>query len=147
MSESKVEAFLSEEEEQEVVKAIRIAEKKTSGEIRVHIESGTKLDPYERVHEVFHELKMEATKDRNGVLIYIAVNNRSFVIYGDKGINEVVSKTFWNDTKEVIQTHFKKGAFKNGIVEGILKAGEELKAHFPYRSDDTNELSNEVSKG
>ncbi|MGB5377225.1 TPM domain-containing protein [Muriicola sp.] len=147
MSESKVEAFLSPQEEQEVVTAILKAEKNTSGEIRVHIEPSTPLDPYERAQEVFYTLKMENTKDANGVLLYIAVQDRTFVIYGDKGINEVVSDTFWNDTKEVIQDHFKKGQFKQGIVEGILKAGEELKAHFPYKSNDTNELSNEVSKG
>ncbi|NNJ89313.1 MAG: TPM domain-containing protein [Eudoraea sp.] len=147
MAESKVEAFLSPQEEQEVVNAILKAEKNTSGEIRVHIEPATTLDPYERAQEVFLTLKMENTKDSNGVLLYIAVNDRTFVIYGDKGINEVVSKTFWNDTKDVIQTHFKKGQFKQGIIEGVLKAGEELKAHFPYSSDDTNELSNEVSKG
>ncbi|MGB5646455.1 MAG: TPM domain-containing protein [Muriicola sp.] len=147
MSESKVEAFLSPEEEQEVVNAILVAEKNTSGEIRVHIEPSTTLDPYERAQEVFYGLKMENTKDANGVLLYIAVQDRTFVIYGDKGINEVVSNTFWNDTKEVIQGHFKKGQFKQGIVEGILKAGEELKVHFPYKSNDANELSNEVSKG
>jgi uncharacterized membrane protein len=147
MSASRVEAFLSQEEEQEVVNAILKAEKNTSGEIRVHIESGTTLDPYERAQEVFYTLKMENTKDSNGVLLYIAVNDRTFVIYGDKGINEVVSKSFWNDTKDVIQSHFKNGSFKDGIVEGILKAGEELKIHFPYKSNDTNELSNEVSKG
>lgn len=147
MPESKVEAFLSPEEEQEVVNAIRMAEKNTSGEIRVHIEPSTTLDAYERAQEVFLDLKMENTKDSNGVLLYIAVNDRTFVIYGDKGINDVVSKTFWNDTKDVIQSYFKKGKFKQGIVEGILKAGEELKEHFPYKSDDTNELSNEVSKG
>ena len=147
MPDSKVEAFLTPEEEQEIVNAIRKAEKNTSGEIRVHIEPSTKMDPYERAQEVFHDLKMDETKDANGVLLYIAVLDRTFVIYGDKGINQVVPKTFWNDTKEVIQTHFKQGRFKQGIVDGILKAGEELKEHFPYNHDDTNELSNEVSKG
>ncbi|WP_372945948.1 TPM domain-containing protein [Muriicola sp.] len=147
MPESKVEAFLTQEEEQEIVDAIRQAEKNTSGEIRVHIEHHTDADHYERAQEVFHELEMDKTRDANGVLIYIAVLDRTFVIYGDRGINEVVPKTFWNDTKEVIQTYFKQGQFKQGIVEGILKAGEELKGHFPIKSDDTNELSNEVSKG
>lgn len=147
MAESKVEAFLTPEEESEIVEAIRRAEKNTSGEIRVHIEAGTKKDHYERAQEVFHELQMDETKDANGVLLYIAVQDRTFVIYGDKGINEVVPKTFWNDTKEIIQSHFRHGRFKQGIVDGILKAGEELKAHFPYEKGDTNELSNEVSKG
>ncbi|MBT8283491.1 MAG: TPM domain-containing protein [Muriicola sp.] len=146
MSESKVEAFLSPEEEKEVVEAIRKAEKNTSGEIRVHIEGSSEKDTFERAQQLFHELKMDETQDANGVLIYIAVQDRTFVIYGDKGINEVVPDTFWNDTKDVIQSHFKQGNFKQGIVDGILKAGEELKEHFPYKDNDTNELSNEVSK-
>lgn len=147
MSTSKVEEFLSASEEQEVVNAIRIAEKNTSGEIRVHLEPAAKKDPFDRAQEVFHMLKMDETKDANGVLLYIAVNDKTFVIYGDKGINEKVSKSFWNDTKEVIQGHFKQGSFKQGIIDGVLKAGDELKIHFPYQKDDTNELSDEVSKG
>lgn len=147
MPESKVEAFLTPQEEQEIVQAIRKAENKTSGEIRVHIEPGTKKDHYERAQEIFHELQMDETRDANGVLIYIAVQDRTFVIYGDRGINEVVPTGFWNETKEVIQGHFRQGRFKQGIIEGVLKAGQELKSHFPKQDDDTNELSDEVSKG
>jgi uncharacterized membrane protein len=147
MSHSKVEAFLTPMEEQEVVNAILTAEKNTSGEIRVHIEPTSNGTPYERAKEVFHQLKMDNTRDANGVLLYIAVDDHKFAICGDKGINNVVPDTFWDDTKEVIQDHFKKGNFKQGIIDGILKAGQELKAHFPYKSNDTNELSNEVSKG
>jgi uncharacterized membrane protein len=147
MPSSKVEAFLTAEEEQEVIDAILVAEKNTSGEIRVHIEPTTTLDHYERAQEVFYLLKMDNTKHSNAVLLYIAVNDRKFVIFGDKGINEVVPKNFWDDTKETIQSHFKNGNYKQGIIDGILKAGEELKEHFPYKSNDTNELSNEVSKG
>jgi uncharacterized membrane protein len=144
---SKVEEFLTKKEEQEIVSAIRIAEKNTSGEIRVHIEATTDVAHYERALEVFHFLEMNTTKDANGVLIYVAVNDKKFVIYGDKGINDAVPEDFWNSTKDTIQNHFKKGAFKQGIVDGILKAGEELQAHFPYQQDDVNELSNEISKG
>ena len=144
---SQVEAFLTKEEEQEIIAAIRIAEKNTSGEIRVHIEATSDKDHYERSLEVFYILKMNNTKDENAVLIYVAVNDKKFVIYGDKGINNVVPEDFWNSTKDVIQNHFKKGDFKQGIVDGILKAGEELKAHFPWQIDDENELSNEISKG
>ncbi|MGY8908902.1 TPM domain-containing protein [Polaribacter vadi] len=144
---SKVEAFLTPEEEKEIISAIRIAEKNTSGEIRVHIEATSDKDPYERSLEVFHLLKMDNTKDANAVLIYVAVNDQKFVIYGDKGINKVVPKDFWNSTKDVMQSHFKNGNFKQGIVDGILKAGEELQAHFPWQIDDENELSNEISKG
>lgn len=144
---SKVEKFLTKEEEQEIISAIRVAEKNTSGEIRVHIEATSDKGADERSLEVFHLLKMNNTKDANAVLIYVAVKDKKFVIYGDKGINEVVPKDFWNSTKDVMQSHFKKGHFKQGIVDGILKAGEELQAHFPWQIDDENELSNEISKG
>jgi uncharacterized membrane protein len=144
---SKVEEFLTQKDEEEIVSAIQIAEKNTSGEIRVHIEASSEKDPYERALEVFYLLKMEATKDANGVLIYVAVHDKKFVICGDQGINDVVPKDFWNATKDTIQFHFKNGNFKQGIVDGILTAGKELKIHFPYQTDDTNELSNEVSKG
>ncbi|MFK7811115.1 MAG: TPM domain-containing protein [Maribacter sp.] len=144
---SRVEKFLSNDEEQEIVQAILEAEKNTSGEIRVHIESHTRLDHYERAKEVFHLLKMDNTKDENGVLIYVAVNDRKFVISGDKGINKIVPDNFWHTTRDAIQGHFKKGNFKEGIIEGIRNAGKELEAHFPWNHGDINELSDEVSKG
>ncbi|CAM4155353.1 TPM domain-containing protein [Zobellia nedashkovskayae] len=144
---SRVEAFLTAEEEQEIVAAIHKAEKDTSGEIRVHIEPHTRLDPIERAKEVFLLLKMENTKEANGVLVYVAVNDRKFSIYGDHGINKVVPDNFWDTTKDVIQNQFQKGNFKQGIIDGILKAGIELQAHFPWEHGDKNELSDEVSKG
>lgn len=143
---SKIEDFLSAEDEQEIIQAIRIAEAKTSGEIRVHIEKTSKIDAFTRAMEVFHYLKMDNTKLQNGVLIYVAVDDRNFVIYGDKGINDVVPKNFWNSTKDLMQSHFKVGHFKQGLVEGIKKAGTELANHFPWKHNDSNELSNEISK-
>ena len=144
---SKVEDFLSKEDEQEIVEAIRIAEKNTSGEIRVHIEKTTSLDAYDRALEVFHELKMDETELQNGVLIYLAVEDKTFVICGDKGINDIVEADFWNCTRDVMVTQFKQNKFKQGLVDGILRAGEQLKKHFPWQEGDTNELSNEISKG
>jgi uncharacterized membrane protein len=144
---SKVEDFLTHEEEQEIVEAIRVAEKNTSGEIRVHLEKTTELDPFDRALEVFNELKMDETQLKNGVLIYLAVKDKTFVICGDQGINEIVANDFWDSTKDIMVTHFKNGNFKQGLIDGILKAGEELKKHFPWSEDDTNELSNEISKG
>lgn len=143
---SKVEEFLSASEEKEIIEAIRVAEKNTSGELRVHIEATSEKEHFDRALEVFYYLEMDKTKDSNGVLIYVAVHDKKFVIYGDEGINQVVSKDFWNTTKDVMQNHFKNGNFKQGIVDGILKAGEELKVHFPWKTDDENELSNEISK-
>jgi uncharacterized membrane protein len=144
---SKVEDFLTKEEEQEIVQAIQLAEKETSGEIRVHIEKSTSMDAFDRALEVFHLLKMDETELKNGVLIYLAVDDKSFVICGDKGINDAVENDFWDCTKDAMLIHFKKGNFKQGLIDGILKAGERLKTYFPYQKGDENELSNEISKG
>lgn len=142
-----VESFLSTTEEQEIVEAIRIAEDHTSGEIRVHIENTCNDNLEGRALQVFSVLKMHNTKDRNGVLIYVAVNDHKFGIYGDKGINNLVAKNFWDNTKLIIQNHFKNGQFKQGLVDGILHAGQQLKKHFPVQDNDTNQLTNTISKG
>jgi uncharacterized membrane protein len=139
--------FLTKEEENEIVEAIRLAEKNTSGEIRVHIEQTTSKVPFDRALEVFYELKMNETKLQNGVLIYLAVADKQFVICGDKGINEVVATDFWDSTKEIMANQFKKSNFKQGLIDGITQAGEQLKTYFPWQENDTNELSNEISKG
>jgi uncharacterized membrane protein len=144
---SKVEAFLSKSEEEDVVEAIRLAEENTSGEIRVHLEKETSIAPIDRAVEVFNMLKMENTKDRNGVIIYVAVKSKQFAIYGDKGINEKVADNFWNSTKDIMLNHFKNGDNKQALVDGILSAGQQLKHHFPHQDNDVNELSNEISKG
>jgi len=144
---SKIEDFLTASQEQRIIEAIKTAEKNTSGEIRVHIEKSTEKPPMERALEVFHFLKMDTTKLRNGILLYIAVESRKFVILGDEGINNKVPKDFWETEKEFILSHFAKGEFEKGIEQTIIKVGEKLKDFFPYQSNDTNELSNEISKG
>ena len=144
---SKTEDFLTPEEEQEIVQAIVVAEKNTSGEIRVHIEETSEKPPIERAKEVFSSLEMHKTEAKNGVLFYVGVANKGFAILGDEGINNVVESDFWDCTKDVVLENFKNKEFKKGLVEGILRAGEKLKHYFPYQSDDTNELSNEISKG
>jgi uncharacterized membrane protein len=144
---SKVEDFLTTQEEQEVVAAIGVAEKNTSGEIRVHIEKETSIAAIERAMEVFRSLNMENTQERNGVIIYVAVKSKQFAIYGDEGINKKVADDFWDCTKDAMANQFKNGNFKQGLIDGILNAGEQLKKHFPFQDDDTNELSNEISKG
>ncbi len=144
---SKVEDFLSLEEEEQIIAAIRKAESNTSGEIRIHIEHTSKIDVYERALEVFHYLKMDTTRLRNGVLIYLAVNDKNFVIFGDQGINDVVSDNFWDSTKDIMLSHFKNGDFKQGLIDGVLKAGEQLEKHFPWDDMDKDELPNKISKG
>lgn len=139
--------FLTNKEEEAVVEAIRTAEKNTSGEIRVHLEKKTSIAPMDRAVEVFHLLEMNNTKDANGVLIYVAIDDKKFAICGDKGINERVPADFWESTKNLMATHFKKGDFKQGLVDGILKAGEQLQTYFPYQDDDKNELPDTISIG
>ena len=144
---SNVEDFLTDKEEQEIIDAIRKAEQNTSGEIRVHIEKISNIDIFDRALEVFHLLKMDNTKLQNGVLIYVAVDDKNFVIYGDKGINDVVPKGFWDSTKDVMVSHFKTGNYTKGLVEGVLKAGAQLEKHFPWEHMDRNELPDHISKG
>lgn len=144
---SNIEDFLTPDEEQDIVEAILVAELNTSGEIRVHIEKTAKGDATHRALEVFHMLKMDNTQLKNGVLIYVAVDDKHFVIYGDEGINKVVGNDFWESTKNIIQNHFKQGQFKQGLIDGILKSGEQLKKYFPYKTSDINELPNDISKG
>jgi uncharacterized membrane protein len=144
---SKVEQLLSKKDEEDIIEAIRTAESNTSGEIRIHLEKTTgDLDIFDRAMEIFHKLKMNNTKHANGVLIYVAVEDKNFVIIGDKGINDVVPDDFWESTKDVIVEKFKKGAFKQGLVNGILTAGQQLKKHFPWSEDTRDELSNEISR-
>lgn len=143
---STVEAFLSAEEEAEVVKAIKVAEKQTSGEIRVHLEN-SEAEVALRAKEVFHLLKMDTTEAHNGVIIYVAVNQKQFYVYGDQGIHTKVGDSFWQSTRDIILDSFKKGDFTKGLSEGVLEIGKVLKEHFPWAKDDTNELSDEISRG
>lgn len=139
--------FITEDDEKEIIAAIAKAESQNSGEIRVHIEPLCKGELHNRAQEVFYQLEMQDTRGRNGVLIYLAVHDRQFYILGDQGIHEKVPDDFWESTKDVMQARFKKGKFKKGLIEGILMAGQQLKKHFPHTEDDTNELSDEISRG
>ena len=142
------ETFFTKEQEVQIVEAIKAAEKNTSGEIRVHIEPSTNgKDTLERAIEVFQELEMHQTEARNGVLLYLAFEDHSFSIFGDKGINEVVGENFWNRTRDLIKSAFIEADFAKGLVEGITEAGNALKTHFPYQKDDQNELDDQISKG
>lgn len=139
--------FFSKEEEQQIIKAIRSAELNTSGEIRVHVEHHCHEKALVAAVEVFERLEMHLTKARNGVLIFIAPGRKEFAILGDKGINDLVPKDFWRQERELMGTYFKKGAFTEGIIAVVEQIGEKLKDHFPYESDDVNELPDEISYG
>lgn len=141
-----VEQFLTPDEESRIVKAIIEAEKRTSGEIRIHIEHHAHKQPLERAQEVFYELGMNKTELENGVLLYIGVADKTFAIIGDKGINNLVEEDFWNCTKDLILHHFKKQEFSEGLIHGVQHVGQRLAQFFPPTGEDKNELSNEISK-
>ncbi|WP_020607161.1 TPM domain-containing protein [Spirosoma spitsbergense] len=134
------------DEQQRIVASIRQAEKATSGEIRVHVEAHcTTDDPVQRAIDVFAHLGMHQTKDQNGVLFYLAHADRKFAVVGDKGIDAKVPADFWESTKNLLRSHFAKGAYADGLSRGIEQAGQQLKQYFPYASDDTNELADDIS--
>ncbi len=143
---SEIEEFLNREEEQRIVEAIRTAEKETSGEIRVHIENDSTKHCLEHAKEVFHLLHMDETVEKNGVLFYVAVHTHQFAIIGDKGIDDKVPDNFWNDVKDTVTGEFSKGNKADGLILGILEAGQKLQQYFPFQDEDKNELSDDISR-
>jgi len=142
-----VRKYFSEVDNLQIVNAIRTAEYATSGEIRVHIEENCSVDPLDRAAYMFQKLEMNKTDLRNGVLFYLAVKDRKFAIIGDSGINQKVPEGFWDDVYLLVTGIFKKGDFAGGLSEGIILAGTQLKVHFPLKSDDKNELTDDISFG
>lgn len=142
------EESFSSDQKKRIKAAIEEAELNTSGEIRVHLENHCKSENVlDRAAQVFAQLKMHETEARNGVLVYMAVKDHKFAIIGDGGINAKVEEDFWDTTKEKMLARFKAGELTQGLVDGILCAGERLKQYFPYQKDDINELSDDISFG
>ena len=139
--------FFSSDEQAAIKNAIAAAEKRTSGEIRVHVEDTFRGDVLDQAAFIFKQLKMHMTEQRNGVLIYLAVRNRQFAIIGDAGINARVPEGFWDQIREKMADRFRENHFADGLVEGIGMAGEKLIEFFPCQADDRNELSNDISFG
>jgi uncharacterized membrane protein len=137
--------FLAQLDQERIVKSIGDAERQTSGEIRVHIQPRVTGGELRFVAErTFERLGMTKTALRNGVLLFIASEERQFMLLGDKGIDESVPPGFWDEIAAKLTDRFKSGEFTDGIVEAIIAAGEQLKQFFPRRDDDIDELSNEI---
>jgi len=137
--------LLSEKEEKQILATIRVAELETSGEICVHIQKRGGNNIHEAAWKQFHKLGMNKTKQRNGVLFFIAVNDRRFAVIGDEGIHKAVPENRTESTVETMSSYFKKGDFAAGIEAGILKAGDALKKYFPHQDDDVNEINDSIS--
>lgn len=130
-----------------IVEAIVEAEKKTSGEIRVHVQPKCGQDAMKEAKKIFHRLRMQRTKERNGVLLFVSWKSRQFAILGDEGIHQKVGDDFWKQTRDQMVRHFSNDDVSGGIVAAVKSVGEKLKTHFPAQSTDKNELSNTMSEG
>jgi len=141
----KASAFFTREQQEAIVRAIHEAEHATSGEIRVHIETSCKADVLDEAAWLFRKVGMHKTADRNGVLIYLALRERKFAIIGDTGINAVVPLGFWDNIRDHMRQRFSEDFFTEGLAEGIIMAGVQLKEHFPYSGNDINEITDTIS--
>jgi len=141
----KASTFFTPSQQEAIIRAIREAEQSTSGEIRVHIETSCKGDVLDEAAWLFRKFGMHKTADRNGVLFYLAVKERKFAIIGDTGINSVVALGFWDKIRDHMKQRFSEDNFTEGLAEGIIMAGEQLKEQFPYSKDDVNELTDTIS--
>jgi uncharacterized membrane protein len=139
--------FFSKEQKEKILQVIREAERNTSGEIRVHIDKHCRGDALDRAAYVFEKLQMHRTKLRNGVLFYLAVEDRKFAILGDAGINAATPENFWDNIKSMMMASFSEGDFTGGLIHGISMAGTQLKEHFPFTKEDVNELPDDISFG
>lgn len=145
----KPENFFSEEEKHHIMEAVKQAELRTSGELRIYIENRCEyVDPLRRAQEVFHGLNMEQTAQRNAVLIYVAMKDRQLAVYGDEGIHTIVGDAFWNREVNSMLQHFNKNNYAEGIANMALAVGDALQKHFPYdAATDVNELPDDIVFG
>jgi len=141
--------FFTPEEKDLILEAIRNAEQRTSGEVRLFVESHCRfVDPMDRAGEIFLNLGMQNTADRNATLIYVAVKDRQAAVLGDEGIHQKVGQKYWEDEVNRMMVHFKQQNLAKGIVQCIGDIGEALHQHFPYNRDtDKNELPDEIVFG
>jgi uncharacterized membrane protein len=140
--------LLTKGQQDKIIAAIKQAERQTSGEVKVHIEElCPETDVMERAKQVFLYLALEKTAAKNGVLFYLAHQDKKFAVLGDSGIDAVVPAGFWESTKETLRIHFAEGKFAEGLVSGVQATGEQLKKYFPYHKSDVNEISDEISFG
>ena len=143
--------FFTAQEQVIIVAAIQAAEKRTSGEIRVHVErdvpgkAPASGDAYLRARQMFEKLGMHATEARNGVLFYLATRSRRFAVLGDEELHQLVGEEFWPKIVDAMTEHFAEDRFGEGMAAGIEQVGESLREHFPYQDYDVNELPDEIS--
>ncbi|MBL7745751.1 MAG: TPM domain-containing protein [Chitinophagaceae bacterium] len=141
--------FFNESEKNLIVEAIRNAEKRTSGEVRVFIESKCRyVDAIDRAAEIFFRLKMEKTDDRNAVLLYVAMKDHQLAVFADQGIYQRMGQEYWNDEIKKMISNFNQHDHAAGIRQCVKEIGEALHYHFPFDNDtDKNELPDDIVFG
>jgi uncharacterized membrane protein len=141
--------FFTPEQRQQLVEAIQKAEQRTSGEVRLFVETRCRyVEAMDRATQLFLELGMQNTKDRNATLIYVAVKDKQAAILGDQGIHEKVGQKYWQDEVEKMMLYFRQQDLAAGLCECIRDIGEALHFYFPYERDtDKNELPDEIVFG
>ena len=142
-----VDEFLTRAELDRVRDAVRSAEQRTSGEIRVHLDAAIMEGVLDHAAFVFDDLGMKKTKNRNGVLLYVSVPSRKVAVIGDAGIHAKSGQHYWDSVLELVLSDFREGRFCDGLCAGVERIGEQLREHFPYQRDDVNELDDDVSFG
>lgn len=145
----KPKSLFNEEDTRLIVKAIRHAEQRTSGEVRVFVESRCSwVDAIDRAAEIFFTLKMEQTEQRNAVMVYIALKDHQLAVFGDEGIHKKVGSEYWNNIVQEMLSNFNKHHYAKGIAECVIQIGDALTTHFPFERDtDKNELPDEIVFG
>ncbi|MCC6273598.1 MAG: TPM domain-containing protein [Deltaproteobacteria bacterium] len=137
--------FFTPEQRETLIKAIREAERNSSGEIRIHVIRATSEDLFSKGQRLFEKLGMTKTRDRNGILFLLELSHRRFAILGDKGIHQKVPAEFWEEIRAALFEHFREGRFVEGLCAGIARCGEKLEAFYPWQSDDRNEVADEIT--
>ncbi len=138
--------FFSKEDEGQIVEAIRTAERLTTGEIQVHLRKKCSRDPKIEAQRLFKKLRLDRTKEKNAVLLFIALESHQLVIVGDSGIHQRVRPYFWDQTRDLMLGFFKKNEIKKGLLAGIWSVGEQLQLYFPAKLGDTNQLPDTVTE-
>ena len=146
---SKKKQFFTEEEKKLIVEAVQYAEKRTSGEIRVFVESRCKyVDAIDRAAEIFFGLKMEKTADRNAVLLYVAMKDRQLAVFADEGIHKKLGQEYWNNEIKLLISNFNREDYAAGIRQCVTEIGEALYSNFPFNNKtDKNELPDDIVFG
>jgi uncharacterized membrane protein len=139
--------WFSEGDLAEVSAAIAGAEALTSAEVRVHLDRRCPGDPTARAAAVFEQLEMHQTRERNGVLVYVALDDHRLAVVGDRSIHERVGQPYWERLAATLSAHFAQGRRREGLSAVVHELGRELARHFPRRPDDANELTDQVSVG